>query len=187
MNHTRTPMAPASSARSPTCVTRELRSSPGQRRFRASAIDVPYRPTLRTSRRADGASRSRNGSHATVLADPLHRAHVGARSSNPTVGDRRLVLLLGVLEEVLAEHRQLPLVVGADVLAVEHVGLLRHALEGELADGLAMLDHERHVPRPDLERGAAAGAGAALARVAEAWVEEAGVVGAQLAGGGVVG
>ena len=62
----------------------------------------------------------------------------------------------GPAEEVLAEHGLLALVVGADVLAVEHVGLLGHALEGELADGLAVLDHERDVARANLERRAAA-------------------------------
>src|ERR1700710_3136969 len=82
-------------------------------------------------------------------------------------------------EEMLAEHRLLALVIRADIAAVEHVRLLGHALEGELADWLTVLDHERDVARANLERCTAA-AGEAGGRVAEAGIEEAGVVRAQL-------
>src|SRR5689334_18266112 len=91
-----------------------------------------------------------------------------------------------VLEEVLGEHRALMLVAGAGLLAVEDVGLGCHALECQLADGLAVLDHERDVAGAHLQRRAGAAA-VPVGRVAEARIEEAGVVRAQLAGRGVVG
>src|ERR1700722_7757598 len=58
-------------------------------------------------------------------------------------------LLLG---EVLAEHRLLALIVGADVLAVEHVRDGCHPLERQLAHRLTVFDHERHIARAHLER-----------------------------------
>ena len=91
-----------------------------------------------------------------------------------------------VLLEVLAQHRHLALVVGAQVRAVEALGRRAGALQRQLADRLAVFDHERDVARPHLERGAAAVATARRV-VAEARVEEAGVVGAQLARRRVVG
>src|SRR4051794_26828519 len=90
---------------------------------------------------------------------------------NRDSGARRLLL------EVLAQHRHLPLVVRAEVRAVEALGGRRHPLESELADRLAVLDHEGDVTGADLERGPAA-VPAPLGVVAEAGVEEAGVVGA---------
>src|SRR5215212_2322426 len=92
----------------------------------------------------------------------------------------------GLLLEVLAQHRHLALVVRAQAGAVEPLGRRRHPLETELADRLAVLDHEGDVAGPDLERGAAAVA-PSLRVVAEPRVEEARVVGSQLAGGRVVG
>src|ERR1700710_1742057 len=101
-----------------------------------------------------------------------------ARSARPELS--RLSASLGELrEEMLAEHPLLALVIRADIAAVEHVRLLGHALEGELADWLTVLDHERDVARANLERCTAA-AGEAGGRVAEAGIEEAGVVRAQL-------
>src|SRR4051794_36434927 len=76
--------------------------------------------------------------------------------------------------EVLAEGLGLTLVVGADLTAVEQRRLLEHPLEGELADPLAVLDHERPVVRAHLESCRRAGR---LSRgvVAEPGVEETGV------------
>jgi hypothetical protein len=54
------------------------------------------------------------------------------------------------LGEVLAEHCFLALVVRADVGAVEPLWGFEHPLERELAEGLPVLNHERHVTRPDL-------------------------------------
>src|SRR5689334_22705347 len=83
-------------------------------------------------------------------------------------------------EEVLAERVLLPLVVGrAAGVAVEQRRLGEHALERELADALAVLDVERHVVSAHFERGARP-VEAAVAVVAEAGIEEAGVVRAQL-------
>ena len=59
-------------------------------------------------------------------------------------------------QEVLAQHGLLPLVIGADIGSVEDIWLRSHPLERKLADGLAVLDHERDVPCANLERGAAA-------------------------------
>src|SRR5262249_29961993 len=92
----------------------------------------------------------------------------------------------GLLDEVLAQHRLLPLVIRAEPFAVQHIWRLEHSLEGELADGLPVLDHERHVARPDLERRSRAVA-PALWVVAEAGVEEAGVMRSQLPGRRVIG
>src|SRR5262245_34142418 len=55
--------------------------------------------------------------------------------------------------EVLAQRVLLELVGRADVAAVQRVRRLEHPLEGELAHRLAVLDHERHVVGPHLERG----------------------------------
>src|SRR4051812_44361263 len=86
--------------------------------------------------------------------------------------------------EVLAEGLDLALVVGADALPVEQRGRLEHPLERQLADLLLVLDHERDVVGPHLQR---RGRAMELAgRVeAETRVEEAGIVRAQLAAGRV--
>src|SRR5512144_1906326 len=78
----------------------------------------------------------------------------------------------GLLLEVLAQHRHLALVVGAEVVAVEALRRRRHPLQAQLADRLAVLDHEGDVAGADLERGTAAVA-PALGVVAEAGIEEA--------------
>src|SRR5438105_1725761 len=87
--------------------------------------------------------------------------------------------------EVFSEGLDLALVVGADALAVEQRGRLEHPLEGQLADLLLVLDHERDVMGPDLQR---RGRAVQLAGgvEAETRVEEAGVVRAQLAARRVV-
>ena len=54
-------------------------------------------------------------------------------------------------QKMLAQHRLLALVVGANVGSIEHIGLLGHSFEGELADWLSVLDHKRHIARTDLE------------------------------------
>src|SRR5690348_3964328 len=76
--------------------------------------------------------------------------------------------------EVLAKGLHLALVVRADAGAVEDARGLEHALEGELADRLAVLDHERHVVGAHLERRSGT-VEAAVGVEAEAGVEEAGV------------
>src|SRR5271165_1410482 len=78
----------------------------------------------------------------------------------------------GVLDEVLAEHRLLTLVVGAHIRSIEQVRSFAHVLEGELAHRLAVLDHERHIAGPDLERCAASMCLPALC-IAEPRVKEA--------------
>ena len=119
-----------------------------------------------------GAKR-RGGQFRRRGADSLPTPNL--RSSVSWNRDARRLLL-----EVLAQHRHLALVVGAEVGAVEALGRRCHPLQAELADRLAVLDHEGDVAGAHLERRAAAVA-AALRVVAEAGVEEAGVVGAQLA------
>src|SRR5207244_5931386 len=100
---------------------------------------------------ATAPARAARASHeaAAHTGDPL--AHAGGR----------------LPEKMLAQHRLLALVAGAGLLAVKQVWLLRHALEREPADGLAMLDHEGHVARSHLERGPAAVGAVAPRRVAE--------------------
>src|SRR5215471_252793 len=89
--------------------------------------------------------------------------------------------------EVLAQRYLLPLVVRVQRIAVEPVRRLDHVLEAQLADVLPVLDRERDVVGADLERRPAAGERRDLRVVAEAGVEEAGVVRPELAarrGGG---
>ena len=112
--------------------------------------------------------------------------HLRHSSEAPASVGRRVRSARRLLLEVLAQHRHLALVVGAQLLAVEALGRRAGALQRQLADRLAVFDHERDVARPHLERRAAAVA-AARRVVAEAGIEEAGVVGAQLARGRVVG
>ena len=69
--------------------------------------------------------------------------------------------------------------------AVEPVRRRGHPLEDELADRLALLDEERNVVGPDLERRGRAPV-RVPGRVPEPGVEEAGVVRPQLAAGRVV-
>ena len=83
-------------------------------------------------------------------------------------------------QKMLAQHRLLALVVGANVGSIEHIGLLGHSFEGELADWLSVLDHKRHIARTDLECRPAS-ARLATAREAEPRIEEPGVMRAQLA------
>src|SRR5713226_3468009 len=81
--------------------------------------------------------------------------------------------------EMLRQLEALRLVVRADALAVELVGPRQHPLVDQAADGLAVLQDERHLARAHLEhRARAAPAGA---RIAEAGIEEARVVHAELA------
>src|SRR5207244_10634054 len=58
----------------------------------------------------------------------------------------------GRAREVLAQRLVLTLVVRPDALAVQTRGRFEHVLERELADALAVLDHERNVVRAHLER-----------------------------------
>src|SRR5262245_53497660 len=87
---------------------------------------------------------------------------------------------------MLAQHRLLALIVGAQVLAVEHVWLQRHFLKSQLADRLAMLNHERHVTSTNLERGPAA-TGVLVPCIAKPRVKEARVVSTKLSGSGIIG
>src|SRR5438067_1521814 len=89
---------------------------------------------------------------------------------------RRVALLAqrltgDLLGEVLAEHCLLALITGPDLCAVEAIGSVEHVLECQLADGLAVLDHERDITRPYLERGSRAEPAAVLV-IAEARVKE---------------
>src|SRR5262245_14767208 len=81
--------------------------------------------------------------------------------------------------EMLGELEALGLVVGADALAVELGRALQHLLVDQPADGLAVLEDERHLARAHLEHGARATA--ARPRIAEAGIEEARIVDAELA------
>src|SRR5262249_46306252 len=81
--------------------------------------------------------------------------------------------------EMLGQLESLRLVVRADALAVEQVRSLQHSLVNETADDLAMLEDEGYLARAYLQnRARPAPAGA---RVAEAGVEESGIVHAKLA------
>ncbi len=91
----------------------------------------------------------------------------------------------GFGQEMLAERFALTLVVGPDVPAIELGRFGQHALERELAHPLAVLDHERDVMGPHLERGGRPPQPPGRV-ITEAGVEEAGVMGAKLAGGRVV-
>src|SRR5580704_16017327 len=85
----------------------------------------------------------------------------------------------GLRAKMLRQLEALRLVVRADALAVELVGPRQHLLVDEAADGLAVLEDKRHLARAHLEHGTrAASAGA---RVAEAGIEEARIVHAELA------
>src|ERR1700678_966890 len=55
------------------------------------------------------------------------------------------------LTNMLAQRTDLALVVGADIFTVKFHRFGGHSLERQLADLLAVLDHERYVVRPDLE------------------------------------
>src|SRR3954451_17050558 len=100
-------------------------------------------------------------------------------------GIRALACGRRLLAEVLAEHGDLALVVRPGLVAVKEVGGGCHALVGELADRLAMLDHERDVARAALERRPAT-VPVVMGVEAEARVEEARVVATELAGRRVV-
>src|SRR5438270_841126 len=63
---------------------------------------------------------------------------------------------------------------------------LQHPLEGQLADGLAVLDHEGNIAGAYLECGPRAESPSGGV-IAETRIEEPGIVSAQLAGRGVVG
>src|SRR5258707_12328872 len=89
--------------------------------------------------------------------------------------------------EVLAERVLLALVVRVQRVSVSQIRGLKHPLETQLADLLSMIDSKRHVMCAHLESGAAAGDPVRSRIIAEARVEEAGVVGSQLAAGGVIG
>ncbi len=60
--------------------------------------------------------------------------------------------LLDRKDEMLPERLLLLLVLRPDLLAVEDRRLLEHALKSELADSLAVLDHEGNLMGPDLQR-----------------------------------
>ena len=80
---------------------------------------------------------------------------------------------------MLGQLQALRLVVGADVVAVELVGPRGQPLVDEAADDLAVLEDERHLVAAHFEHGAAAPAPGG--GVAEARIEEAGIVDAELA------
>src|SRR5439155_21717085 len=89
------------------------------------------------------------------------------------------------LGEMLAQRVGLSLVCGPDRLPIEHVGGLDHPFERELTDALPVLDHERDVVCPHLERGAGP-VEPSTGVEPESRVEETGVVGAELPAGRVV-
>src|SRR5437588_4566356 len=120
------------------------------------------RPALRRARPWAGRSSRRHG-QAELVALGWCRGRLGGVVGGASRG-----------QEVLAQRVLLALV-GADPLAVEHGGLLHHALEGELADALAVLDHEGHVVGAHLQRSPGASE-PVLGVEAEAGIEEAGVV-----------
>src|SRR5437867_9836294 len=81
--------------------------------------------------------------------------------------------------EMLRELEALGLVIRADALAVELGGARQHFFVHQAPDCLGVLEDERHLARAHLEHGARAAA--AGAGIAEARVEEAGVMHAELA------
>src|SRR6185437_5349265 len=85
--------------------------------------------------------------------------------------------------EMLAQFQALGLIVRADLLAVHGVGPRQHLFIDQPADDLAMLEDERHLARAHLQHRARplpAGAG-----IAEAGVEEAGIVHPEFADQGI--
>src|SRR5947207_80251 len=81
--------------------------------------------------------------------------------------------------EMLRELQALGLVVRADAFAVKLAGPRQHPLIDQAPDGLAVLEDERHLARAHFEHGARAPP--ARARMAEAGIEEAGVMHPELA------
>src|SRR5260370_17392012 len=80
---------------------------------------------------------------------------------------------------MLGELQSLRLIVRADALAVHGVGPRQHFLVDQAADDLAVLEDERHLARAHFEhraRALPAGAG-----IAEAGIEESGIVHAEFA------
>src|SRR5947208_1569359 len=134
-----------------------------------------------------GDARSGSGTPTAPSAFPCE-ALSASPDPNPLAPPKRLPggWTVPLVEEVLAQHRRLPLIAGTDIRAVQRIGPIEHPLECQLADRLAVLDHERDVAGPDLERGPAAVTAAPWVP-AEAGIEEAGVVGPQFSGGWVVG
>src|SRR6266700_7114891 len=84
---------------------------------------------------------------------------------------------------MLRELQALGLVVRADAIAVELARPRQHLLIDQAADGLAVLEDERHLARAHLEHGARTPP--AGPRIAEARIEEAGVVHPELADQGI--
>src|SRR5689334_8745357 len=155
--------------------------SPSSTRRTSRGAGRRSRGARRTKRcRRSRASTARSAPAGSRAACASTRA---ARCSCPSAGcppaaDARTPTLRA---EVLAELERLPLVVRAQPLvAVDDVGRLLGAEELELEEHLAVLEQERHVVGAHLEHGARA------ALAAEAVVEEARVVGAQLADADVV-
>ncbi len=93
----------------------------------------------------------RNGPIIVVMRGPYRRPRTPRRRGR-AAARRRACKRTALDPEVLAQRLHLALVVRADVVAVELVGLCEHALERELAHPLTLLDHERHVVRAHLER-----------------------------------
>src|SRR5262245_56694340 len=86
--------------------------------------------------------------------------------------------------ELLAEGQCLLLVRGADAHALPALRPAGQSLEADLEQGLTVIDHERHLARPHFHDHLGP-QDAAVAR-AEARIEEASIVRADLAGAGVV-
>src|SRR6185312_3008829 len=126
--------------------------------------------------RAKGIEPSYAAWEAAVL--PLNYARIGRDHSQSRPRAASALRL-----EVLRQLQALRLVVGADAGAVERIGLGQHLLVDEAADGLAVLENERHLARAHLEHRARAGA--AGAGIAEAGVEEAGIVHAEFTDQGI--
>src|SRR6188768_1566313 len=103
----------------------------------------------RASRTRSGAARSSTSRSATSPSSSSWCAAAAARSRswkrNWWRAGAASGRLPGLLLEVLTEHRHLALVIGPEVGAVEALGRRRGPLERQLADRLAVLDHERDV------------------------------------------
>src|SRR5581483_12132880 len=93
----------------------------------------------------------------------------------------RLFLLSGSLSgaEVLGELQTLRLIVRADALTIQHLRPFDHALIDEAPDDLAVLEDEGDLVAADFKHRSAAGS--AGRGMAEAGIEKAGVVDAELA------
>src|ERR1019366_6333030 len=111
-----------------------------------------------------------SGIEPIIPALPIHHAAI-----SPTRLQSR--------PKMLGKLQSLRLVVGADALTVHGVGPRQHFFVDQAADDLAMLEDERHLARAHFQHGA--GALPAGPGIAEAGIEEAGIMHAEFADQGI--